>query len=376
MISHFLLSINLSLMSAPTRQFGKLSIETQMPTTRRQAQGRSSGKAPVPESSSSSSEEESSDDEKLAPSTHSRPKSQSSQSKGKQPARSDSPASSTDTAPSPIMSRACKTRDILSTFDPDQLPNDFREDIFERIGHPRTPADCLKPLDLEGTIFQLAVNDHAVYKSLSKAQPVQARAIGLFQKVTKKIRATLRAFDDYANNGTPSGNLLGSRPSVKSLGARLRDFVKLIRDEAQQRQPYGGERAAECLIFLLKEVCNRNYDAFENNTWGRRAPRGEDEDDSNLFQCLIGHSPTSSPPFALDALRVLPEAVLATTNSREQLEEIRGLLHRHQAPLAYRRALQSILDPLIGATSPTPGPQPGQKRPAAGTGRGGGKRTK
>lgn len=361
-------------MSAPTRQFGSLSIDTQMPTTRRQAQGRSSEQARELESSSSSTDADSSDDEKPAPSTQSRPKPKASVSRGKQPARSVSPASSTDMSALPLLSRAYKTRDILSTFDPEELPSNFRSDIFEEINRPRTPAQCLIQLDLEGTIFRLAVNDHAVYKSLSEAQPVKARAVGLFQKVTRRIKMALAVFDNYAKNGIQSESLPGT--SVKDLGSQLQYFVDIIGAEVPKREPHGGEQAAECLIFLLREVCNRNHDAFDDNTWERRAPRGEEEDDRNLFQCLIGHPPTGSPAFALDALKTLPEGVLATTDKRERVEEVRGLLHRHQAPVAYRRALQAILDSLTGATSPTAGPQPGQKRPAAGTGRGGQKRTK
>lgn len=364
-------------MSPPTRQFGKLSINTQMPTTRRQALERSSGKAPDAEHTSSSSGEDVSNDEQAPRPSRSLTKSQASQSKGKEPARAESIASSTDTSPSPIMSRAYKIRDILSTFDADILPNDFRPDIFQGIELPRTPAVCLKQLDLEGTIFRLAVNDRAVYKSLNEAQPVQARAVGFFQKVRKHIRATFGAFDRYARDGSPpESSFPRPDPSVKDLGARLQHFVTIIQDGIHDRQPYGDERAAECLIYLLREVCNRNHDAFENATWRRRAPHEEDEDDRNLYQCLIGLVPTNTPLFALDTLGMLQSESLATGDKSEQLNEIRGLLHRYQAPVAYRRALQGILDPLPGATSPTAGPQPGQKRPAAAPGRGGRKRTK
>jgi hypothetical protein len=275
-----------------------------------------------------------------------------------------------------MMSRAYKVRDILSTFTPDVLPNEFRQQLFDRIDVVRTPAECLVHLDLEATVFRLAVNDHAVYKSLSKALPVEGRALGLFQKIAKRIRVTLTAFDEYAKNGTPSEDLIGKHPSVKDVGIRLQSLVDTIRSEAQERFPHGTDRAAECLIFLLRVICNRNYDVFENNTWGRRAPREETEDDRNLFQHLILHASTARSPFVLDALRTLPEGILAQPDKREQLEEIRGLLHRHGAPLSYRRALQGIIDPLTGATSPTAGPQPGQKRPAAGNNRGGQKRTK
>ena len=365
-------------MSAPTRSFGKLSINTQMPTTRRQAQGRLSEKAAAAEGVPSSEEEESSQDETIAPSTLSHPKSQSSVSKGKQRARSDSSSSSTDSAPSPIMSRANKTRDILSTFhsNPRALSNNFRADIFEHIDRVRTPAQCLIQLDLEGTIFRLAVNDHAVYKALSKVQPVQARALSFFEKVRQWIKITLSAFVQYARDGIPSADLPVKHPSVKDLGTRLQEFVDIIRDGVRERHPHGADRAAECLIYLLRQVCKCNYDAFEDNKWGRRAPRGENEEDRNLFQCLIGRPSTGRPPFGLEALRAIPEAVLGMPNLLEQMEEIRGLLHHQQAPIAYRHALQEIMHPTIGAASPTAGPQPGQKRPAAGSGRAGQKRPK
>jgi hypothetical protein len=365
-------------MSAPTRSFGKLSINTQMPTTRRQAQGRLSEKAVAAEDASSSEEEESSQDETVAPSTRSHPKSQTSVSKGKQRARSDSSSSSTDSAPSPIMSRAYKTRDILSTFhsNPRALSNNFRADIFEHIDHARTPAQCLIQLDLEGTIFRLAVNDHAVYKALRKVQPVQARALSFFDKVRQWIKITLSAFFQYAKDGMPSPDLPVKHPTVEDLGTRLQQFADIIRDGVRERHPHGADRAAECLIYLLRQVCNYNRDVFENNTWGRRAPRGENEEDRNLFQSLIGRPTPGRPPFGLEALRTIPESVLATPGLLEQLEDIRGLLHRHQAPVAYRHALQEIIDPIIGVSSPTAGPQPGQKRPAAGSGRPGQKRPK
>lgn len=184
------------------------------------------------------------------------------------------------------------------------------------------------------------------------------------------------AFDEYARSGTTFGGFPGPYHSVKELGSRLHGFVHIIKAEVHERHPHGGERAAECLIYLLREVCNRNYDVFENNAWGRKPSGAEDEDDHNLFQCLIGLPPIGGRPFALDALTVIPKAVLAMPDKRQQLEEIRGMLHRHHAPVAYRRALQDILDNPVGPSSSPTDPQPGQKRPTAGARRGGHKRTK
>lgn len=352
-------------MSAPIRdQFDKLSLNPQMPLTRRQMQAGLSG----------SHEEHSTDADEL-PSAHSH----SSRSKGKQPARRRSSSSSSNDSALSMMSRAYKTRDILSTFDAERLPNEYRSDILERILeriHRRhTPAECVIQLDLEGTIFHLAVNNDAVYKGLSEAQPVEARAVVFFDKMAKRIRKTLEAFDGYVEKGTPSPEYLPWRdPSVTNLGECLWGFVNTIQAEADARRPHGGERAAGCLIYLLREVCHRKEDAFENNTWGRRAPRGEVEDDRNLFQYLIGSASSDGPAFALDALQSLPTAVLA--NKGEQLEEIRELLRQHRAPKEYRSTLQAILDRLAPPITPARASQAGQKRPAPGTGRGGQKRSK
>lgn len=363
-------------MSTPARQFENLCINTEMPTTRRQAQRLASARAPEVENPLTGSDGDGSNDETGGPSQQSRSRAKTSQAKGKQPARSESSASSTDSSPSGITSRAYKTRDILSTFDVDVLPEEIQPELFKTIGTARTPAQCLRATNLEATILLLAVNNHAVYKSLSKAQPAAKRAIIFFQKAQSRGSAILKEFDDYASDGISPELYLTTQPSVRELGDRLQSLVDIIRDAVDERHPHGVDQAARSLLFLLEKVCNRNYDAFENNVWGRRPPRGEGEDDRNLFQCLIRDAPVRRAPFALAALKALPKAVLASTDIREKLAEIRGSLHAHQAPVAYRDAFQKILESLEVATSPVAGPQPGQKRPAPGSGRGERKRTK
>lgn len=180
---------HLELMSAPARQFEKLCINTEMPTTRRQAQGLSSARAPGPEGSSTASSGDDSNDETGGPSQQSRSRTETSEAKGKQPARSEAfenSESSTDPSDLGITSRAYKTRDILSTFDEHVLPEEIQPVLFESVGTRRSPAQCLRPGNLEGTILLLAVNNHAVYKSLNKAQPAAKRAVEFFEKVMKR----------------------------------------------------------------------------------------------------------------------------------------------------------------------------------------------
>ena len=359
-------------MSAPTRQLGKLSIHSRGSQGGR---GRGNSARGIPDAESDSS---SSGDSSVPENAAAMPRSGASTAKGKQRAEATSPTDLRGDSPSQRRARAERTRDILATFHQLTLPDDLRSDIFDRIEDPRTPAECLRQLDLEGTVFQLAVNDYAVFKSLSEAQPVQARAIDFFQKVKQLIDNTLKSLDTYARTG--EADVPQSPPSIQGVGDQLVELAELVAREVRQRHPHGGEQAAGCLLHLLQQVCDRNYDMFEDNTWGHQPRRGELAEDRNLFHYLIGgqeDDPSSQSEFVLDALMVVPGSVLAAAATRTRLEEISEQLRQQRAPQGYRRAFQRILN-MAAAESSNPLPaaatQTGQKRPAAGNGIRGGKR--
>ncbi|KAF5012685.1 hypothetical protein F66182_15245, partial [Fusarium sp. NRRL 66182] len=197
------------------------------------------------------------------------------------------------------LSRQEQVRDIMSAFNKETIPEDFRRDLVESSAtlNPRTPEQCVVQGDFEATIFRLAVHDDNVYNSIRKAMPAGACAAIYFDKVHQKSRNLLTQFDEYRRTGrlpptSSSSNerALPSLDNVSEVARELRRHVAQIRNNLAVRIPYGTKGAAEALITLLQEVSARNIDAFENNTWGRVAPPGEDDDDRNLYEQLIGQA--------------------------------------------------------------------------------------
>lgn len=264
------------------------------------------------------------------------------------------------------LSRQEQVRDIMSAFNKVTLPEDFRRDLVESSASsdPRTPEQCVVQGDLEATIFRLAVHDDGVFSSLRKAMPAGACAAIYFDKVQQKSRALLTQFDEYRRTGrVPSGVVRSDDAgqslldNVSEVAKELRRHIAQIRSNLASRIPYGAKGAAEALITLLQEISARNVDAFENNSWGRLAPPGEeDDDDRNLYEQLIGqagnedHSKRGGENssgrrggglFILDVLEEVPAALLEPyiTNLRDILAKVEVI----PAPASFLRKLKSLI---------------------------------
>lgn len=287
------------------------------------------------------------------------------------------------------MEKPDKVRDILSSFKADVLPDEFCADIS--VGRDLTPAQCVLQEDFEGTMLRLAANDDHVYRSLREAMPAASCANIFFGKLRRKVRTLLDDFDRYASDGTRRPDRKRP-PEVKTVIDELRGYVQQVKNNVESRAPHGMNDAADTLLDLLRGICDRNRDAFEYSTWGRRVPRGEDDDDRNLYFRLI-RNPPPSESFVLDLFEELPSTVLAefrkSPATRDDLANILKTIERHHAPQSFIQSLRSLIrDPGrdIGSTSgstsatvpPAPAPaQPsGQKRRAPGSSRGGQKRPK
>lgn len=265
------------------------------------------------------------------------------------------------------MSRQDKVRDIMSAFSEITLPEEFRRDLAETTtGQRLTPEQCVVQGDLEATLFRLAVHDDNVYTSLRKAMPAGACAGIYFDKVQKRSRDLLAQFDVYRETGRLP---VGERPlDVKEVARRLRQNVDRIQANVSVRVPYGSKDAAQALVTLLQEVSARNIDAFEGNRWGRVPPPGEDEDDRNLYEQLIGQANEAEGLFVLDALEELPTSVLQPY--LPHLNEILNKVEINRAPTPYVLKLKSLIhDAEAGVTTRA-------KRPATAQAGGSQKRTR
>lgn len=246
-------------------------------------------------------------------------------------------------------------RDIMSAFNPSILPEDFRTDLTESTSRTRTPEQCVVQGDLEATIFRLAIHDDIVFSSLRKAMPAGACANIYFDKILKRCRDILSQFDTYRRTGRKPSSV--KRLDVRDVAESLRQEVQRIHKNLSDREPYGTEGAAEALLTLLQDVSTRNIDAFEDIRWRRVAPAGEDEDDRNLYEQLIGSTNTTNNKlFVLEALERLPHGILGQYQGR--LNGILTKIEINRAPSIYIRKLKSLLREAEIATNPKrPGPE-------------------
>lgn len=285
------------------------------------------------------------------------------------------------------LSRQEQVRDIMSAFNKVTLPEDFRRDLVESsaTSNPRTPEQCVVQGDFEATIFRLAVHDDNVYSSIRKAMPAGACAAIYFDKVHQKSRNLLAQFDEYRRTGrllSSNERELPSLDNVSEVARELRRHVALIRNNLAARIPYGTKGAVEALIMLLQEVSARNIDAFENNSWGRVAPSGEDEDDRNLYEQLIGQASDEDQGmgdeegsggggglFILDVLEEVPASVLESYVS--SLRDILAKVEVIPAPSPFLLKLKSLIHDAQSSHTQTRG-----KRPATAEAGGSHKRTR
>ncbi|KAK2868090.1 hypothetical protein FQN49_003176 [Arthroderma sp. PD_2] len=274
------------------------------------------------------------------------------------------------------MTRPEKARDLLSAFSADTMPDEFRPELVETISQPRTPEQCVVQGDFEATMFRLAVHDENVYASLRKVMPSGARAAIFFDKIQRRIRALLADFNQYRQKGTPRRDDRAAL-EVDVVAEEMRAHLRQIQKNMLSRSPHGFKGSAEALLYLLRAICQCNYDAFESSTWDRPSPSDETAEDRNLYFQLIYNPVNDDDFFVLSSLELLPEDVLQQITP--QLDAIFSHMQMNSAPVPYLRKLHSIIAgdipprTAVGAHISGVG---GQKRPATGASVSGRKRTK
>lgn len=265
------------------------------------------------------------------------------------------------------MSRLQKVRDIISAFSTSTVLEDFRNDLVEHADQSRTPEQCVVQGDFEATMVRLALHDDAVFSSLCKAMPPGACAAIYFDKMQEKTRRLLADFDRYCQTGQVPADSTGL--DVNEVVEQLERNVNRIEQNIVARAPHGAEGAAKALVTLLEDICSRNKDSLDGNTWARTTFHGEDEDQRNLYHQLIGRTDETGSFFILDALEKLQPAVLG--GFADRLGRILQKNEVNRAPKAYILKLGALVR-VAESTSTTSG----QKRPATATSGGDTKRSR
>jgi hypothetical protein len=300
--------------------------------------------------------------------------------------RSDSNMDTTDDEPT--FSRKDQVRDILSTFDPETLPEEYSVGTQQGLAEGGlSTRTLLDPKSLEATIFGLAVHDNSFFTVLRRAVPPDYCTSVFLDKVLAKAHESLNRLDKYVESGPPRDSISWD---VALCASSLKELVNRVRHHIELRAPLGRAtktKAFRLLVTILEEVTKRNYDVYVDITWAREVPRNEKNVDRNLYQKLVGSSVQTSKTeltpqefpekgkgtFVIDALRDLTDV---GRDESHKLQQILQTIEEHGAPQAFIAELKRLKDQLPSSIDVVASQSTGHKRVGVDEDRGRQKRMK
>ncbi|KAL8694151.1 MAG: hypothetical protein Q9218_001148 [Villophora microphyllina] len=237
--------------------------------------------------------------------------------------------------------RVQPTLDMLSVFDTTALPEEYGRD-FDPVGPIDAPQDLFATKSLAETIYRLAVQDELVFNRLRQVITHETCAIAHFIKLRNRARVAFTSLDRYVENG-PSDDSQSNHLNIPQCARKLRHCIEWLcqaRDSRSSSSPLSAAcitKAAEIMVEILQEVCNRNEDVYYRISWERDVPDDEPERNRNLYTYLIDDPPpfhASAPnwmkdTFLIDKLRQMPanewrHLIERLTSILDQIREFSG----------------------------------------------------
>ncbi|KAF1996081.1 hypothetical protein P154DRAFT_324556 [Amniculicola lignicola CBS 123094] len=196
--------------------------------------------------------------------------------------------------------------DMLSVFEPSAaLPSEFKSP-----GSPYLSEQSRKFREFKDLFIQYATEDLGLLGRLRAVITPDFQTQVFFDKINDRIVRAFRALDQYIEHGPTSTSM--EAYDVTTCAAKLKTLVTAIDEYYQQQLDNGSDtknvtiRTAAALISVLNGVVSRDFDIYQNITWGGIDPM--DPAQNNLFACLIG-SPFNDDDgkfFVIDELTSLP----------------------------------------------------------------------
>jgi hypothetical protein len=269
--------------------------------------------------------------------------------------------------------RKITIQDIMSSFDREALPSEYRAELFTSLVREQRqrPTEWTITGDLIGTLIQWGVHDEDFAQNLNRMQPEATRSRLFHEKVARRLEGELESYRDIVDDR--GDGRIDIRHEVHNVSENLRRIV----EESRDRQIKEG-RAVRTGLFVdvLKDICERyNLDLSGVSQRTRRSSGSQNE--ISLFHMLLMEARAEQGFFMLGLLDWLADdhrEVLMP--HRNTLEQIGSRLTTLDTPTPYRNKFQEILDKLTdskedaqgGGDDPPPpstkGPA-GTKRPAA-----------
>ena len=215
--------------------------------------------------------------------------------------------------------------DILSSFDSDTTPAEFKGRFLENPTEELSPSDSssLVQGSLPATILHLASRDDALFRSLQQVVPRDIRATQYYKTQFNKAQIALQGLSEYSETGQTAQRMPGndSNHGVAACARALRSIVNEICEDRDRRTAVAPlsvpvlRRLAEILTRLVGQVVAWDSDIYSRAQWNRIRPQNEHPRDRNLFAYLIGDPPSGherphwmADHFVIDRLRNFPSS--------------------------------------------------------------------
>ena len=210
--------------------------------------------------------------------------------------------------------------DILSSFDSDLLPSEFKARFIDDPPLELSPVNnsSLIQDSLPATVFHMAARNDALYQNLQQVVPLDVRATQYYKTQYGRARSALQSLSHFADYGPTAQQ----RPvDVPSCGDYLRSIVHEMCEDRKRRSgmaPLGApvlHRLAEILTRLVGQVVSLDRDIYARAPGSRVSSPGGRQRDRNLFAYLIGDPPSTpglpywmTDHFVFDQLQSFPSS--------------------------------------------------------------------
>ncbi|KAL9131866.1 MAG: hypothetical protein Q9217_000312 [Psora testacea] len=244
-----------------------------------------------------------------------------------------------------LFARSDALCDILSTFDHQLLPEEFRRDFVDRAPPVVNLESCLEPQNLYVTTYQMAIVDRAVFEALRRTVSPDHCAERYIAKQNLRINEVIARLDhaDQTHTGVPAAIVIDCAHS-------LRVIVHQLCQDRAKRPPLAvtqARRLSTILVELVQKVCDRNRDLRVGDR-----PRARSRN-HNLYTYLIGDPPVdpAAPAYMNDAFVVDRLRVLSSDDWKHLFEDLTNIrdeiveyaTENERASLAYAAKLDEML---------------------------------
>ena len=209
--------------------------------------------------------------------------------------------------------------DILSSFDDDSTPSEFKQHVVDHPTPDLSPIDSgsLVQKSLPATVYHMAVRDDTFYRHLQQVVPPDIRAIQYHKTQYARAQNALQQLSKYSEQGP----MTDEDTDVPTCARHLRSIVNELCEDRERRNAFAplsapvSRRYAEILTRLVGQVVAWDKDVYRQARWDRTQPWNEHVRNRNLFIHLIGDPPLEptlagwmTDHFVIDRLRNFPSS--------------------------------------------------------------------